>query len=145
MHTFELTSQNIAFLLGFLCRKRVLACSRCGLFNFLFLLAPANCLEIVSQIRDFRGDCLNFWLFMKKTGVVWVILWHLSSNHILIYKILLITRKAFTPLINNKLKLSVISGFTNMVYSKNKKTRKCRKLTQSFVKQRSPIANIWNC
>ena len=60
MHTFELTSQNIAFLLGFLCRKRVLACSHCGLFNFLFLLAPANCLEIVSQIRDFRGDCLNF-------------------------------------------------------------------------------------
>ena len=46
MHTFELTSPKV-FLLGFLCRKRVLACSRNGLFNFRLLFAPANCLEIV--------------------------------------------------------------------------------------------------
>ena len=56
----------------------------------------------------------------------------------MIYKLLLITRKAFTPLKNNKLKLSVI-------YGKNPKTRKCGKLTESFVKQRLPIANIRNC
>ena len=30
------------------------------------MFAPANCLEIVKQLRDFRGDCLNFWLFIKK-------------------------------------------------------------------------------
>ena len=47
MRTFELTSPYGAFLLGFLCRKRVLACSRCGLFNFHLCLIPANCLEIV--------------------------------------------------------------------------------------------------
>ena len=64
MHIFELRS-----LLGFLCRKRVLACSRSGLFNFRLLFAPANCLEIVSQIRDFRGDCLNFWSFLKRKKV----------------------------------------------------------------------------
>ena len=37
----------------------------------------------------------------------------------MIYKILLITWKAFTSLKNNKLELSMISGFTNMVYGKN--------------------------
>ena len=58
--------QKWAFLLDFLCRIRVLACSCSGLFNFHLLFAPGNCLEIVSQIRDFRGDCLNFWLFIKK-------------------------------------------------------------------------------
>ena len=36
----------------------------------------------------------------------------------MIYKILLTTRKAFTPLKNNRLKLSVISEFSNMVYGK---------------------------
>ena len=36
-----------AFLLGFQCRKRVLACSHSGLFSFCLLFAPANCLEIV--------------------------------------------------------------------------------------------------
>ena len=30
------------------------------------MFPPANCLEIVSEIRDFQGDCLNFWLFIKK-------------------------------------------------------------------------------
>ena len=45
----------------------------------------------------------------------------------------------------NKLNLSVISGFTNMVYGKNTKTQQCRKLTENFAKQRLPIANIWNC
>ena len=64
--------QKWAFLLGFLCRKRILACSRSGLFNFRLLFAPANCLEIVYQIRDFRGNCLNFWWFIKK-GVKWVL------------------------------------------------------------------------
>ena len=44
MHTFELTSP---FLLEFVCRKRVLAWSRSGLFNFCLFFAPANCLEIV--------------------------------------------------------------------------------------------------
>ena len=58
--------QKWPFLLGFLCRKRVLACSRNGLFNFRLLFVPANSLEIVQQIRDFRGDCLNFSLFIKK-------------------------------------------------------------------------------
>ena len=28
--------------------------------HFRLLFAPANCLEIVQQIRDFRSDCLNF-------------------------------------------------------------------------------------
>ena len=60
----------------------------------------------------------------------------------MIFKILLITRKVFTPLKNNKLKLSVISQFMNMVYGKNTKIRKCRKLPESFVEQRSPIAKI---
>ena len=60
MHTFELTSPKVSISLRFRMRKRVLACSRSGLFNFRLLFAPANCLEIVSQIRDFRGDCLNF-------------------------------------------------------------------------------------
>ena len=55
-----------SFPLGFLCRKRVLACSCSGLFNFRLLFAPANCLEIVQEIRDFWGDCLNFWLFIKR-------------------------------------------------------------------------------
>ena len=58
--------QKCPFLLGFLCRKRVLVCSRSGLFNFPLLFAPANCSEIVLKIRDFRGDCLNIWLFIKK-------------------------------------------------------------------------------
>ena len=44
MHTFELTSP---FLLEFVCRKRVLACSRSVLFNFSLFFASANCLEIV--------------------------------------------------------------------------------------------------
>ena len=60
MHTFELTSPKGAFSLGFLCRKRIVAYSHSGLFNFRFLFAPANCLEIVQQIRGFQGDCLNF-------------------------------------------------------------------------------------
>ena len=50
MHTFELKSpkvQKCIFLLGFLCRKRFLACYRSGLFNFHLLFAPVNCLEIV--------------------------------------------------------------------------------------------------
>ena len=67
MHTFELTSPKVYILLGFLCRKRVLACTRSGLFNLRLLFAPANCLEIVYQIRDFQGNCLNFWLFIKKS------------------------------------------------------------------------------
>ena len=49
----------LALLLGLQCRKRALACPRSGLFNFRLLFAPANCSEIVQQIRDFRGDCLN--------------------------------------------------------------------------------------
>ena len=60
MHTLELRSPKVSIFLGFLCRKRVLACSRSGLFNFRLLFAPANFLEIVYQITDFRGDCLNF-------------------------------------------------------------------------------------
>ena len=65
--------QKWAFLLGFPCRKRVLAYSRSGLFNFGLLFAPANCLEIVWQIRDFRADCLNFWLliYIKKVVMVY--------------------------------------------------------------------------
>ena len=58
--------QKWAFPLGFLYRKRVLACSRSRLFNFRLLFAPANCFEIIYQIRDFRGHFLNFWLFIKK-------------------------------------------------------------------------------
>ena len=57
MHTFELASPKVSNSLRF---PRVLACSRSELFNFRLLLAPANCLEIVQQIRDFRGDCLIF-------------------------------------------------------------------------------------
>ena len=34
MYTFELTSPKVCFHLGFLCRKRVLAYSRSGSFNF---------------------------------------------------------------------------------------------------------------
>ena len=44
----------------------VLASSRSGLFSFRRLLAPENCLEYVQQIIDFWGNCLNFWLFIKK-------------------------------------------------------------------------------
>ena len=44
----------------------------------------------------------------------------LSQSHRMIYKILSITRKVFTPLKNNKLKLSVISRFTSMVYDKKR-------------------------
>ena len=61
--------QKWEFLLGFLCRKRDLACSHSGLFNFGLLFALANYLEIVQQIRDFREDCLKFWLFTKK-GII---------------------------------------------------------------------------
>ena len=39
MRTFELKSPKEAFLLGFLCRKRVLARSPSGLFNFRLLFA----------------------------------------------------------------------------------------------------------
>ena len=31
------------------------------------MFALANCLEIVSQIRDFRGDCFNFWSVVNKS------------------------------------------------------------------------------
>ena len=51
--------QKWGFLSGFLCRKRVLACSGSGLFNFHLYFALANCLEIVLQIRHFQGDCLR--------------------------------------------------------------------------------------
>ena len=52
-----------------------LACSRSELFNFCLFFTPANCLEIVQQIRDFRGDCLYFWLFMRKKGVMHNTIW----------------------------------------------------------------------
>ena len=56
-----------------------------------------------------------------------------------------ITWKVFTPLKNNRLKLSVVSGLLNMLYGKKpKKTRKRRKSTDSFVKQRIPMASICN-
>ena len=59
----------------------------------------------------------------------------------MIYKILLITRKTLTSLKNNKLKLSGISGISNMVHGKKKKkkTPKRRKSTESFVKQDHPL------
>ena len=63
-------AQKWAFLQGFLCRKSVLACSRSGLFNFRFLFALANCLEVTKL--DFRDDCLNFLLFIKN-GVNYLI------------------------------------------------------------------------
>ena len=46
--------------------EKGLACSPSGLFNFPLLFAPANCLEIVWQIRHFRGNSLDFWLFIEK-------------------------------------------------------------------------------
>ena len=60
MLTFELTSPKVSISLRFPMQKIVLAYCRGGLFNFRLLFAPANCLENVQQIRDFRGDCLNF-------------------------------------------------------------------------------------
>ena len=66
MLTFELTSPKVSISLRFLMQKKGFGCSRSGLFSFRLLLAPANCLEIVQQIKGFRCDCLNFWLFMKK-------------------------------------------------------------------------------
>ena len=60
MHTFELTSPKVTISLRFPMQKKGLAYSHNGLFNFRLLFAPANCFEIVQQIRDFRGDCLNF-------------------------------------------------------------------------------------
>ena len=30
------------------------------------MFTPANYLKIVQHIRNFRGDCLKFWLFIKK-------------------------------------------------------------------------------
>ena len=49
-------------------QERVLVCSPSGLFDFRLLFAPTNCLEI----RNFRGDCLNFWLFIKKKCISFV-------------------------------------------------------------------------
>ena len=46
MHTFELTSPKVSISLRFPMQKRILAWSCSGLFNFLFLFAPENCLEI---------------------------------------------------------------------------------------------------
>ena len=37
---------------------------RIALFNFRLLFAPANCLEIIQQIRDFRGD-LFVYIFKR--------------------------------------------------------------------------------
>ena len=54
-----------------------------------------------------------------------------------------ITWKVFPPLKNNRLKLSVVSGLLNMFYGKKTPiTRKGPKSTDSFVKQRIPVANI---
>ena len=51
--------------------------------------------------------------------------------------------KVFTPLKNNRLKLSVVSGLLNMLYGKKSpKTRKHRKSTDSFVKQRIPMGSF---
>ena len=47
MHNFELTSPKVCISLRFPMQKRVLACTRSGLFNFRLLFAPANCLETV--------------------------------------------------------------------------------------------------
>ena len=100
--------QKWAFLLGFQYRKRALACPRSGLFNFRLLFAPANYLEIVLQIRDFRGDCLNFWLFIKK-GV---------SLALRIY--LLATKKAFFVK-DNVFSLHLLACLWNYSCFKNRK------------------------
>ena len=47
MRTLELASPKVSISLRFTMQKRVLACSRSGLFNFRLLFAPANCLETV--------------------------------------------------------------------------------------------------
>ena len=64
MHTFELTTSKVSISLRFPIQKKGFSLGLfnfgSGLFNFRLLFAPANCLEIVSQIRDFQGDCLNF-------------------------------------------------------------------------------------
>ena len=58
MHTFELTSPKMSISLRFHMQKMDFSVFRIALFNFRLLFAPANCLEIIQQIRDFRGDCL---------------------------------------------------------------------------------------
>ena len=52
-----------------------------------------------------------------------------------------------TSLKNNKLKLSGISGISNMVHGKKKKKENAEtpEINGKLCKARSPVANIWNC
>ena len=69
---FNWQVQKCAFLLGFICRTRVLACSRRGLFNFRLLFAPANCL---ANYR-FLGRLFKFVMVYIKKRVVFLWTWY---------------------------------------------------------------------
>ena len=60
------TSTQVCISLRFHMQKKGFSLYSQWIVKFSSLVHPANWLEIVRHIRDFRSHCLNFWLFIKK-------------------------------------------------------------------------------